>query len=94
MGRAEIPFEDQPPASSLKLKLLGNNFIINMVTALGEGFAASEKIGIGTDPLKQLIDLLFGGVYSLYSQRMVGGTYWKMEEPLFSANNALKDSLE
>ncbi|KAF3061766.1 putative oxidoreductase YfjR [Daldinia childiae] len=92
MGRAEIPFEDQPPANSLKLKLLGNTFIVNMVTVLGEGFATAEKIGIGPEPLKQFIDQLYGGIYSVYSERMLNGTYWKMEEPLFSANNALKDA--
>ncbi|KAI1481460.1 NAD binding domain of 6-phosphogluconate dehydrogenase-domain-containing protein [Daldinia eschscholtzii] len=92
MGRAEIPFNNQPPANSLKLKLLGNTFIVNMVTVLGEGFATAEKIGIGTDPLKQFVDQLYGGIYSAYSGRMLSGTYWKMEEPLFSANNALKDA--
>ncbi|KAI2619980.1 6-phosphogluconate dehydrogenase 2 [Hypoxylon sp. NC1633] len=92
MGRAEIPFDDKPYGNSLKLKLIGNSFILNMVTILGEGFTVAEKSGVGVDPLKQLIDLLFGGVYSVYSDRMVNGTYWKMEEPLFSANNARKDA--
>ncbi|KAI0840847.1 6-phosphogluconate dehydrogenase 2 [Hypoxylon sp. FL0890] len=92
MGKAEIPFEDKPTGTSLKLKLLGNSFIINMVTVLGEGYTVAEKAGVSTDALKQFIDILFGGVYSVYSERMVSGTYWKMEEPLFSANNALKDA--
>ncbi|KAI1099887.1 6-phosphogluconate dehydrogenase 2 [Jackrogersella minutella] len=92
MGRAEIPFEDKPVGTSLKLKLLGNSFIINMITQLGEGFTVADKSGVGDDALKQFIDLMFGGVYSLYAQRMTQGTYWKMAEPLFSADNARKDA--
>ncbi|KAI0459687.1 NAD binding domain of 6-phosphogluconate dehydrogenase-domain-containing protein [Xylaria acuta] len=92
MGRAEIPFDDKPYESSLKLKLLGNTFIINLVTQLGEGLTLGEKAGVGVEPVKQLVDLLFGGVYSGYAERMVTGTYWKMGEPLFSADNARKDA--
>lgn len=92
MGRAEIAFDDKPYGNALKLKLLGNSFILNMVTVLGEGYTLADKSGLGSDPLKQFVDLLFGGVYSVYSERMINGTYWKMEEPLFSANNARKDA--
>ncbi|KAI1095941.1 6-phosphogluconate dehydrogenase 2 [Rostrohypoxylon terebratum] len=92
MGRAEVPFDDKPVGTSLKLKLLGNTFIINMVTQIGEGLAVADKIGVGSDSVRSLIDLMFGGVYSLYAQRMTEGTYWKMAEPLFSADNARKDA--
>ncbi|KAI1821893.1 NAD binding domain of 6-phosphogluconate dehydrogenase-domain-containing protein [Xylaria intraflava] len=92
MGRAEVPFDDKPYESSLKLKLLGNGFIINLVNMLGEGFTLGEKAGVGVEPVKQLVDLLFGGVFSAYGERMVKGVYWKMEEPLFSADNARKDA--
>jgi 3-hydroxyisobutyrate dehydrogenase-like beta-hydroxyacid dehydrogenase len=92
MGRAEIPFEDKPYESSLKLKLLGNSFVLNMVTILAEGYTLGEKSGIGIEPVKQLVDLLYGGIYSAYSERMIKGVYWKMEEPLFSADNARKDA--
>ncbi|KAI1207098.1 6-phosphogluconate dehydrogenase 2 [Annulohypoxylon truncatum] len=91
MGKAEIAFDDKPVGTSLKLKLLGNSFIINMITQLGEGFAVADKTDIGPDALKQFLDLMFGGVHSLYAQRMTQGTYWKMAEPLFSADNARKD---
>ncbi|KAI0433485.1 NAD binding domain of 6-phosphogluconate dehydrogenase-domain-containing protein [Xylaria sp. FL1042] len=92
MGRAETPFDDKPYETSLKLKLLGNTFVINMVTQLGEGLVLAEKCGVGVEPVKQFVDLLFGGVYSGYADRMVKGTYWKMDEPLFSADNARKDA--
>ncbi|KAI0908442.1 NAD binding domain of 6-phosphogluconate dehydrogenase-domain-containing protein [Ustulina deusta] len=92
MGRGEIPFDDKPYESSLKLKLLGNSFVINMVTMLGEGLTLGEKAGVGVEPVKQFVDLLFGGVYSAYAERMIKGVYWQMDEPLFSADNARKDA--
>ncbi|KAI0875231.1 NAD binding domain of 6-phosphogluconate dehydrogenase-domain-containing protein [Hypoxylon argillaceum] len=91
MGRGEIPFEDQPYATALKLKLLGNAFVINAVAVLGEGLALGEKSGVGVAAVQKLADLLFGGVYSSYAERMIQGTYWKMAAPLFSADNARKD---
>ncbi|GAP90263.1 putative 6-phosphogluconate dehydrogenase protein [Rosellinia necatrix] len=92
MGRAEIPFEDGPRESALRLKLLGNAFILNMVCALGEGLTLGEKTGVGAAPVRALVDLLFGGVYSGYAERMTEGVYWRMDEPLFSADNARKDA--
>lgn len=92
MGKAEIPFEDKPQSDALKLKLIGNSFILNTVTMLGEGLTLAEKTGVGVEPLQQLVDILIGGVYSIYADRMIKGTYWKMEEPLFSADNARKDA--
>ncbi|KAI0490118.1 NAD binding domain of 6-phosphogluconate dehydrogenase-domain-containing protein [Xylaria cf. heliscus] len=92
MGRAEIPFEDKPYESSLKLKLLGNTFIVNLVSQLGEALTLGEQTGIGVEPVQQFVDVLFGGIYSGYAERMVKGTYWKMAEPLFSADNARKDA--
>ncbi|KAI1337437.1 NAD binding domain of 6-phosphogluconate dehydrogenase-domain-containing protein [Xylariaceae sp. FL0016] len=92
MGKAEIPFEDEPYGKALKLKLIGNSFILNMVSQLGEGLTLAEKTGVGGESLKSFIDALYGGVYSGYADRMLKGTYWKMEEPLFSADNARKDA--
>ncbi|KAI0206190.1 NAD binding domain of 6-phosphogluconate dehydrogenase-domain-containing protein [Astrocystis sublimbata] len=92
MGRSEIPFEDKPYETSLKLKLLGNTFILNAVSQLSEGLTLAEKSGVGVEPVQQLVDQLFGGIYSSYAERMVKGVYWKMEEPLFSADNARKDA--
>ncbi|KAI1877124.1 uncharacterized protein JN550_001196 [Neoarthrinium moseri] len=92
MGKAEVPLDDRPYGTASKLKLIGNTFIVNMVTQLGEGLTVSEKSGVGVEPLKQIVDALFGGVYSAYAGRMIQGTYWKMDEPLFSADNAIKDA--
>ncbi|KAH6659712.1 NAD binding domain of 6-phosphogluconate dehydrogenase-domain-containing protein [Truncatella angustata] len=92
MGKAEVLLADRPYGSSSTLKLIGNTFILNMVAQLGEAFTVAEKSGVGVEPLKNFVDTLFGGVYSGYADRMVKGTYWKMEEPLFSVDNAIKDA--
>ncbi|RYP67013.1 hypothetical protein DL769_005873 [Monosporascus sp. CRB-8-3] len=92
MGKGEIAFEDEPYEKALKLKLIGNAFVLNMVSMLGEGLTMAEKTGVGAGPVKQFLDGLFGGPYSAYGDRMLSGTYWKMEEPLFSADNARKDA--
>lgn len=91
VGKAEIPFEDEPYGQALKLKLIGNTFVMNMVSILGEGLTMAEQTGIGAPRIQKFIDGLLGGPYSTYAQRMISGTYYKMEEPLFSADNARKD---
>ena len=91
MGKGEIPFEDQAQGNSLKLKLLGNTFIMNMVSILAEGMTMAEKTGVSPRAVQQLVDAMFGGPYSAYAERLVSGAYWRAEEPLFSANNARKD---
>jgi 3-hydroxyisobutyrate dehydrogenase-like beta-hydroxyacid dehydrogenase len=92
MGRAIIPFDDKPYASAAKLKLIGNTCVMNMITQVAEAFVVSEKAGMGTTQIKMFIDLFFGGPYTAYADRMLEGTYWKMEEPLFSANDALRNT--
>ena len=92
MGKAEIPFDDEPYSKPLQLKLIGNTFIVNMVSVLAEGYTMAEQTGVGVEPLKQFVDTLFGGVYSAYSERMLQGVYWKREEPFFSAAGARKDA--
>jgi 3-hydroxyisobutyrate dehydrogenase-like beta-hydroxyacid dehydrogenase len=92
MGRAMISLDDKPCGTSSKLKLIGNSFILNMVSQLAEGLTLAEKSEVGTEPVKQFVDLMFGGIYGAYADRMLKGTYWKMEEPLFSADNGIKDA--
>ncbi|KAK9422460.1 putative NAD binding domain of 6-phosphogluconate dehydrogenase-domain-containing protein [Seiridium unicorne] len=92
MGKAEVSLADRPYGAASTLKLIGNTFVLNMVTQLAEAFTVAEKSGVGVEPVKDFVDTLFGGVYSGYAERMTKGTYWKLEEPLFSADNAIKDA--
>ncbi|KAK7927938.1 hypothetical protein PG985_004936 [Apiospora marii] len=92
MGKAEIPFEDKAYGSALKLKLIGNTFVLNMVTQLAEALTLAEKSEVGTAPVKQFVDLFVGGPWSAYGERMIQGVYHKMDAPLFSADNAIKDA--
>ena len=91
MGRADIDFSDQTPSKATLLKLIGNTFIMSMVTTLSEGHTIAEKSGLGVDQLHQFIEIMFPGPYTAYSTRMKSGDYYKREEPLFAVDLAIKD---
>lgn len=92
MGRANIDFSDQPHGKATLLKIIGNTFILNMVETLSEGHTIAEKSGLGNDNLHQFIETMFPGPYTAYSGRMMGGDYYKREEPLFGVDLARKDA--
>ncbi|KAJ2898851.1 hypothetical protein MKZ38_003610 [Zalerion maritima] len=91
IAKAEIDMSDKPYATALRLKVLGNTFIFNMVEQVAEGHVAAEKTGMGTEYMHQFIELLFPGVYSAYSNRMLSGDYYQRERPLFQVDLAQKD---
>ena len=91
-ARAEIDMTDKPYGQALKLKVLGNTFILAMVEQLSEAHVVAEKSGLGTEYMHEFVQALFGGVYSAYSSRMLDGTYHKMKEPLFGVDLARKDA--
>ena len=92
MARAEIDMSDEPYSKSSTLKVLGNTFVVNMVEQIAEGHVLAEKSGLGNGYLHQFLEQLFPGVYAAYSGRMLGGDYWKREEPLFGVDLARKDA--
>ncbi|MCJ1410970.1 hypothetical protein MMC19_005058 [Ptychographa xylographoides] len=92
MGRAEIDFGDQAPSKATHLKIIGNTFVLNMVETLSEGHTLAEKSGLGSDNLHQFIETMFPGPYTAYSSRLMGGDYYKREEPLFGVDLARKDA--
>lgn len=92
MGKAEINFSDQPYGTALRLKIIGNTFILSMVETLSEGHTVAEKTGLGVENLHKFIETMFPGPYTAYSNRMIQGDYHKREEPLFNARLARKDA--
>lgn len=88
----EMLMRDEPCGRATLLKVVGNTFVLNMVTQLSEAQVLAEKSGLGTEHLKQLVDMIFGPVYSSYCDRMTSGEYWKREEPLFGVDLARKDA--
>ncbi|CBX90974.1 similar to 6-phosphogluconate dehydrogenase NAD-binding [Plenodomus lingam JN3] len=92
MGRANIDFSSQPPGNATLLKVIGNTFILNLISQLSEGHVLAEKSGLGTDNLHAFISAMFPGPYTAYSQRMIEGDYYKREEPLFAVDLARKDA--
>lgn len=99
IGRANIDLtydDTTPPANTdigkaSTMKLIGNSFILSFVEQLGEGLTLAEKSGVGIDPLKQWIELMFPGPLPKYVERMETGDYWKREVPLFQVDLARKD---
>lgn len=83
--------EDIEVSKAAKLKLLGNTFILNTVGVLAESFVAAETTGLGVGPLKQWLDLFAPGPFAKYAERMIGGDYYRREEPLFAVDLARKD---
>ncbi|KAK4932055.1 hypothetical protein LTR66_016003 [Elasticomyces elasticus] len=92
MGRADIDYSGQEPSQATLLKVIGNTFILSMVTTLAEGHTVAEKSGLGSDELHKFIEVMFPGPYTTYSNRMVSGDYFEREEPLFAVDLAKKDA--
>ncbi|KAG9257541.1 6-phosphogluconate dehydrogenase 2 [Emericellopsis atlantica] len=92
MAKAEIDMTDKPYGQALKLKVLGNTFVLAMVEQLAEAHTVAEKSGLGTEYVNDFVQALFGGPYAAYSSRMLGGAYHKMKEPLFGVDLARKDA--
>lgn len=92
MGRADILYPDQPAGNATLLKVIGNTFILNMVSQLSEGHVLAEKTGLGPENLHAFISTLFPGPYTAYSQRMLDGDYYQRDEPLFHIDLAKKDA--
>ncbi|CAN9194230.1 unnamed protein product [Alternaria alternata] len=92
MGRANIDFSGQPAGNATLMKVIGNTFILNMVSQLSEGHVLAEKSGLGVDNLHTFISTMFPGPYTAYSQRMLAGDYYQREESLFHIDLARKDA--
>jgi len=92
MGRANIDYSGQAAGNATLMKVIGNTFIINMVSQLSEGHVLAEKSGLGGDNLHNFISTMFPGPYAAYSQRMLDGDYYQREEPLFHVDLARKDA--
>lgn len=91
-SRAVIDMSGEPYGKASTLKLVGNTFILNMVTQVAEAHVLAEKSGLGTAYTHQFVEALMPGIYPPYSQRMLSGDYWRREEPLFHADLARKDA--
>jgi len=92
MGCENIDFAGQIQGKATLLKVIGNTFILQMIEALSEGHTLAEKTGLGTDNLHALIEAMFPGPYTAYSNRLKSGDYYKRDEPLFAVDLAQKDA--
>ena len=51
-----------------------------MIESIAEGLVLAEKSGLGNDNLHKLIEIIFPGPYTLYSNRMITGDYYGRQE--------------
>ena len=82
MGRQLIEFRDSEAGKAGKadmLKLIANTFILNVNEIVAEDLTFAEKTSIEPRKLQDLLDSLFGPLYSIYAQRMVDGIYLENE---------------
>jgi 3-hydroxyisobutyrate dehydrogenase-like beta-hydroxyacid dehydrogenase len=92
MSAHTIDLSGMEPSKATLMKIVGNTFVLNMVSVLAEGHVLAEKSGLGTDTLHAFMELMFPGPYTKYSQRMISGDYYQREVPLFSVGLARKDA--
>lgn len=57
MGRAVIDYSGEDVKKATLLKIIGNTFILSMVTTLAEGHVIAEKSGLGTDEMHKFVSL-------------------------------------
>ncbi|KAK4502016.1 hypothetical protein PRZ48_007827 [Zasmidium cellare] len=89
IGRRAIEFRDEPVGKAQILKLIANMFILSVNEIVAEGMTFAEKASVDPNKLLELLSVLFGGPYTVYGARMVGGDYHKKEVPV---EIALKDA--
>ncbi|KAF4463219.1 gamma hydroxybutyrate dehydrogenase [Fusarium albosuccineum] len=91
-SQAEVDLSDQSYSKALTLKVLGNAFILNMTEQLAEVHVVAEKLGLGTEPIHQLVASIFGEPYTSSSKQMLSGDYHTQDEPKFAVDLARKDA--
>ncbi|KKY17839.1 putative 6-phosphogluconate dehydrogenase [Phaeomoniella chlamydospora] len=92
MGRANIDYSGQAPSKATLMKIIGNTFILSMVSTLAEGHVMAEKTGLGVEELHKFVEAMFPGPFTAYSKRMLEGDYYLRDSPLFGVDLARKDA--
>ncbi|KAL6703852.1 hypothetical protein ACN47E_008986 [Coniothyrium glycines] len=92
LSRLNVDFSAQPAGNATLLKVIGNTFILNMVSQLSEGHVLAEKSGLGVENLHNFISAMFPGPWTAYSNRLLAGDYYQREDPLFHVDLASKDA--
>ncbi|KAF2172687.1 hypothetical protein M409DRAFT_62424 [Zasmidium cellare ATCC 36951] len=91
IGRQIIEFRDELAGKGQVLKLIANMFILNVNEITAEGLTFAEKASVDPHRLLEMLSVLFGGPYSVYGARMIGGDYHKKEAQV-PVGMALKDA--
>ena len=67
----------QPPGSASHAKIVGTVMVAQMIESISEAHVLAEKSGLPAESLHEVVNAVFGGPFTVYSNRMMSGSYFK-----------------
>lgn len=98
LARAAIAFPNQPCGTGPRMKIIANTFTLNAAVQLAEAFTLAEKAGIDPAVVGRFVELCFvsgpagTNPFHVYAGRMLGGDYWREEQPAGGVALGFKDA--
>ncbi|KAH8749399.1 NAD binding domain of 6-phosphogluconate dehydrogenase-domain-containing protein [Hyaloscypha finlandica] len=86
IGRSIVDLSGQSPGSASHAKIVGTVMVVQMIESISEAHVLAEKSGLPAESLHKVINSVFGGPFSLYSNRMMSGSYFR--EPVIAIGTA------
>jgi 3-hydroxyisobutyrate dehydrogenase-like beta-hydroxyacid dehydrogenase len=72
-----VDLSGQLPGSASHAKIVGTAMVIQMIESISEAHVLAEKTGLPAESLHQVINAVFGGPFTVYSKRMMSGSYFR-----------------
>lgn len=77
IGRSIVDLSGQSPGSASHAKIVGTVMVVQMIESVSEAHVLAEKSGLPAESLHKVINAVFGGPFSVYSNRMMSGSYFR-----------------
>ena len=74
-----MDLSDEEPGEAMHIKVVVNVCIVNLIEAVAEAHVLAEKTGLKAKSLHSCLSTVFGGPYTIYSERMSSGDYYRSE---------------
>jgi 3-hydroxyisobutyrate dehydrogenase-like beta-hydroxyacid dehydrogenase len=58
-------------------RLLGPSWFLQMIESISEAHVLAEKTGLPAESLHKVINAVFGGPFTFYSNRTMSGSYYR-----------------
>lgn len=72
-----VDLSGQPPESASHAKIVGTVMVLQMIESISEAHVLAEKTGLPAQSLHKVINAVFGGPFTVYSNRMMSGSYFR-----------------